>query len=92
MKPNRARLVGMVAALSTIAIAAPVSTASAATAAPPIAPVVIVSAGPDGHLAVTLPAPGRTGTVMGPTFVTDGSAAFTDTHIVVSSGDASVVG
>ena len=38
MKPTRTHLVGIAAALSTIAIAAPVSTASAATAAPAAAP------------------------------------------------------
>jgi hypothetical protein len=39
MKPTRSRLVRVAAVLSTIAIAAPLSTASAATAAPAAAPV-----------------------------------------------------
>jgi hypothetical protein len=38
MKPTRKHLVGVAAALSTIAIAAPVSTAGAATAPPAVAP------------------------------------------------------
>jgi hypothetical protein len=42
MKPNRTRLVGVAAALSAIAIAAPVSTAGAATAAPAVAPATVV--------------------------------------------------
>jgi hypothetical protein len=89
MKPTRTRLVGLVAALSTIAIAAPVSTAAAdATAA---APVTIVSAGPDSSPAQTLQTPDQAGTVTGPTFITDGSATFSDMLIVVSSGDASSV-
>jgi hypothetical protein len=37
MKPTRTRLMGLAAALSTIAIAAPLSTASAATATPAVA-------------------------------------------------------
>jgi hypothetical protein len=85
MKPTRTHLVGMAAALSAIAIAAPVATASAATAAPAVA---IASAGPDGSATVTLTTPGQTATVIGPTFITIGSATFTDTRIVVSSGDA----
>jgi hypothetical protein len=86
MRPTRTQLVGLAAALSTIAIAAPVSAAAAA------APVAIVSGNPDGSPAVTLAAPGHAGTVTGPTFITEGSATFTGTHIVVSSGDASLGG
>jgi hypothetical protein len=74
----------MVAVLSTIAIAAPVSTAGAATTAP----VTIESTRPNYSPPVVHPIPGQTGTVTGPTFV--GSATFTDMHIVVSSGNASV--
>jgi hypothetical protein len=87
MTPTRARLVGIVVALTTIAAAAPVSTAIAVT---PAAPVTIVSAGPDGSPATTLPMPGHAGTITGPTFITDGSTTFTDTRIVVSCGDASL--
>ena len=86
MKPTRTRLVGIAAVLTTIAIAAPVSTAAAATAAP----VTIVSTGPNGSPTVTLPAPGQAGTVVGPTFITRGSATFTDTTIVVSDGNVAV--
>jgi hypothetical protein len=43
MKPTRTRLMGVAAALSTIAIAAPVSTAGAATAAPAVAPAATVT-------------------------------------------------
>jgi hypothetical protein len=82
----------MAAVVCTIAAAAPVSTASAAAAAPAVAPVAIVSAGPDGSPAVTLGVPGQTATVIGPTFITAGSATFTNTRIVVSSRDASVEG
>jgi hypothetical protein len=86
MKPTRTRLVGIAAVLTTIAIAAPVSSAAAATGAP----VTIVSTGPNGSPAATLAAPGQNGTVTGPTFI--GSATFTNMKIVVSSGNASVEG
>jgi hypothetical protein len=65
MRFTRTRLVAVAAALSTIAIAAPLSTASAATATPAVAPVAIVSAGPDGSPPVTLSSPGQAGTVTG---------------------------
>jgi hypothetical protein len=86
MKPTRMRLLGLAAALSTLAIAIPVSSAAAATTAP----IAIVSSGPDGSAAITLPARGQAGTVTGPTFITKGSASFTDTNIVVTSGGAFV--
>jgi hypothetical protein len=84
MKPTRTFLVGVAAALSVIAIAAPVSTAGAAT----IAPVTIESTRPNYSPPVALPIPDQNGTVTGPRFV--GSATFTDLHIVESSGNASV--
>ena len=44
MKPTRMRLVGVATVLSTIAIAAPVSSAAAATAAPATVPVAAQAA------------------------------------------------
>jgi hypothetical protein len=46
MKPTRTRLVGVAAALSAIAIAAPVATAGAATAAPVVARPAATVVGP----------------------------------------------
>jgi hypothetical protein len=45
MKPTRTRLMVVAAALSTIAIAAPVSTAGAATAAPAVTPAATTVTG-----------------------------------------------
>jgi hypothetical protein len=88
MKPTRTHLVGVAAALSTIAIAAPVSTAAAATAPPAGAPAVVVSAGYNGSPAVA----GQPATVVGPKFVTVGTATFTNMKIVVASGNATSEG
>jgi hypothetical protein len=73
LKPTRTRLVAVAAALSAIAIAAPLSTAAAATAPP----------------AVPLAAAGQPGTVVGSTFVTVGPGNRTNMNIVTTSGNAS---
>jgi hypothetical protein len=96
MKPTRSRLVGIAAALSTIAIAAPLSTASAATAAPAFAPVPGVGAGWEGWGAgwggsVTgLPfaqgAFALGATVVGPVIITTAPSTFINTNNQVSAG------
>jgi hypothetical protein len=74
MKPTRMRVMA-VAALSTVAIAAPVSTAVADTPTPAVA--------------VTVPGAGRPATVIGPTFVTTAPTTFINTNTQVASGDIS---
>jgi hypothetical protein len=92
MKPTRTRLAVVVAALSTIAVAAPVSTAGAATAAPAVTPVAILATGWNGSPAVTVPVTspvaGQAATVIGPTFITTAPATFINTNTQVSSGDS----
>ncbi|HMJ35049.1 MAG TPA: hypothetical protein VK501_14155 [Baekduia sp.] len=69
MKPTRTHLM-MLAALSTISIAAPVSTAAAATTAP----ASIVDSGWGGSpatLPASGPADGQTAKVTGPTLIGD---------------------
>jgi hypothetical protein len=92
MKPTRTLLVGVAAALSTIAIAAPVSTAAAATAPPAEAPAAVVSAALNGSPAVTPAAAGQPATIVGPRFVTDGTATFINMKIVTASGNATSEG
>jgi hypothetical protein len=71
MKPTRTRRAAVAVALSTIAIAAPESTACAATAAP----------------AVTLPPAGPGLTVIGPTIITTApGVTFINTNNQVSAG------
>jgi hypothetical protein len=88
MKPTRTRRVVAAAALSTIAIAAPISTAGAATAAPAVAPF---ATGWDGSPAVTLPATGpvagQAAAVIGPTIITTAPTTFINTNNQVSAGD-----
>ncbi len=72
MRPNRTHLLSLAAALSTIAIAAPVSTAAADTPSP----------------AVPVAAAGQPATVVGPRIITDGTATFTNLKIVTASGNA----
>jgi hypothetical protein len=91
MKPTRTRLVMVAAALSAIAIAAPLSTASAATATP----VTIVDSGWGGS-PVTLqaggPVAGQTVKVTGPTFITTAPVNAINTNTQVSSTDVSTGG
>jgi hypothetical protein len=88
MKPTRTHLVGAAVALSTIAIAAPVSTAGAATASP--APVAILATGWDGSPAVTLPTTGpvagQAAAVIGPAIITTAPTTFINTNNQVSAG------
>jgi hypothetical protein len=89
MKPTRTRVVGIAAALSMIAIAAPASTAGAATTAPVITPVAIEAAGWDGlpavTLAVTAPVAGQEATVIGPAIITTAPSSFINTNNQVST-------
>jgi hypothetical protein len=90
MAPTRRLLGGLVAALSTVAIAAPVSTASAETAAP----VPIVAAGWGGSVgfpftggAVVWQAPTVLGpAVIGPVIITTAPSSFINTNNQVSAG------
>jgi hypothetical protein len=88
MKLIQMRLAGVAAALSTIAIAAPLSTASAATAAP----VPVAAAAWDGFpavtLAVTAPVVGQVATVIGPAIITVAPASFINTNNQVTAGSA----
>ena len=87
MKPIRTRLMVVAAALSAIAIAAPVSSAGAATAPPAVATVV---GGWDGLQAVALPAidpvAGQAATVTGPAIITTAPTSFVNTNNQVSAG------
>jgi hypothetical protein len=75
MKPTRSRLVGVAAALSTIAVAAPVSTASAETAAPGVAGI------PFAQGAFALGA-----TVTGPVVITTAPSTFINSNTQISAG------
>ncbi|MEA2307526.1 MAG: hypothetical protein QOH43_4806 [Solirubrobacteraceae bacterium] len=86
MKPNRTRLMGVAAALTTIAIAAPIATAGAATSAPAVAPLAITIAGPNSGPTLTARVDGHPATVVGPTFITSAPATFVNTNTQVSSG------
>jgi hypothetical protein len=97
MKPSRKRLVGIAAALSTVAIAAPVSTASAAWTAPTLAPFSFGAVGLPGFPATgwgggpaaSFPAVGAvTGgvVVVGPTVITTAPSSFINTNNQVSAG------
>jgi hypothetical protein len=85
-------LVGAAVALSTMAIAAPVSTAGAATAPPAVAPVAILTGGWDGSPVVTLPttAPvaGQAATIIGPAIITTAPTTFINTNNQVTAGSA----
>jgi hypothetical protein len=90
MKPIRTRLVAVAAALSTIAVAAPVATASADTAGPAVAPAGIVAAGWDGFpaaaLPLTLPDAGQAAVIVGPTIITTAPTTFINTNNQVTAG------
>jgi hypothetical protein len=89
MKPNRTRL--LVGALSTIAIAGPVSTAGAATAHRTVA---TVAAGSDGSPAVVLPVTDRDAGhgpgVTGSTYITTAPTTFINDNNQVSDGNTSL--
>jgi hypothetical protein len=87
MKPTRT-LVMVLAALSTIAIATPVSTAAAATATP-VAIVDTAWGGSPVTLRASGPVAGQTVKVTGPTFTTTAPVAATNINTQVSSGDNS---
>jgi hypothetical protein len=91
MKPNRTRLLGVAAALSTIAIAAPVSTAGAATAHPAVATVAAVS---NGSPAVALPVTDRDAghgpAVTGSTYITTAPTTFINDNNQVTDGNTSL--
>jgi hypothetical protein len=88
MKPTRSRLVGVVGALSAIAIAAPVSTASAETAAPAVAPVHTMAArwGEFTALPFAQGAFALGATVVGPVIITTAPTLFVNTNNQVSVG------
>jgi hypothetical protein len=86
MKRTRKRHLGIAAALSTIAIAAPVSTAGAA-----VGPGPFVPAGWDGVPAVALPVTGpgagQAAALIGPTIITTAPTTFINTNNQVSAAD-----
>jgi hypothetical protein len=84
MKPTRMRLVGVAAALSTIAIAIPVSSASADSTVPGGA---AAWDGPTVTLPATGPLAGQLATVIGPAVITTAPATFINTNNQVSAGD-----
>jgi hypothetical protein len=100
MKSTRMRLVGAAAALSAVAIAVPVSPASAATAAPALGPFPTAGAGwggagwggagwgADGAFPfVPRPFPGAA-VVVGPVIITTAPSSFINTNNQVTAGDA----
>jgi hypothetical protein len=91
MKPNRTRLLVVAAALSTVAIAGPVSTAGAATAHRAAAAVAVVS---DGSSAVALPVAERDAghgpAVTGSTYITTAPTTFINDNNQVSDGNTSL--
>jgi hypothetical protein len=99
MKPTRKRLVGIAAALSTVAIAAPVSTASAATTASvPFAASLGGVTGPGpfaagwgGAIGFPYgggPLLGQSAAVIGPTIITTAPSLFINTNNQVSAGSS----
>jgi hypothetical protein len=89
MRSTRTRLVGLAVALSTIAIAVPVSSAAAATASAAVDPAAVVTTAPDGSPSGTLATDAPAGTIVGPRFVTVGTATFNNLKIVTTTGNAS---
>jgi hypothetical protein len=83
MKPSRKRLAGLAAAVSTIAIAAPLSTAGTASAAP------VFAAGWGGVVALPgfgTPLFGQSAGVIGPTIITTAPSVFVNTNNQVAAG------
>jgi hypothetical protein len=91
MNPSRTRLFGIAAALSTIAIAAPVSTAGAATVHRTVDTVAAVSGGPT---AVALPVTDRDSghgpAITGSTYITTAPTTFVNDNNQVSDGNTSL--
>jgi hypothetical protein len=92
MKLTRTHLVAVAAALSTIAVAAPVATASADTAGSAVTPAGIAATGWDGTPAaafpVTLPGAGQAAAVVGPTIITTAPTTFINTNNQVTAGSS----
>jgi hypothetical protein len=88
MKPTRKRLVGVAAALSAVAIAAPVSTASAATAAPAVVPDPVAAdwGGSSFGLPFTGPFAGPGVAVIGPLIITTAPSSFINSNTQVTLG------
>jgi hypothetical protein len=87
MKPTRTRLVGVAAALSTIAIAAPMATAGAATDAPRIAgPVAAAGWGGFVVLPFAEPIVGQDAAIIGPAIITTAPTTFINTNNQVTAG------
>jgi hypothetical protein len=81
MTPTRQRLLGVGAALSAIAVAAPLSNASATMATPAVAPVPMVAPGWGGFTALPFTGPA---TVVGPVIITTAPTIFVNTNNQVS--------
>jgi DMSO/TMAO reductase YedYZ molybdopterin-dependent catalytic subunit len=88
MKLTQMRRVGVAAALSVIAMAVPVSTAGAATAAPGATAAVGWDALPAVALPVTDPVAGQVATVIGPAIITTAPTTFINTNNQVTAGDS----
>jgi hypothetical protein len=87
MKLTRKHLVGVATALSTVAIAAPVSSAGAA-AVPAVAPIGVGGWGGWGSFGVPFTGPilGQGVTVVGPVIITTAPSVFNNTNNQVSAG------
>jgi hypothetical protein len=93
MNLTRKRLVGVAAALSTAAVAAPLLTANAATAAP-VAPIPSLAAGWGASIGLPLtggavvwqPPAVLAPAVIGPTIITTAPSSFINTNNQVSAG------
>jgi hypothetical protein len=87
MNATRRRLVGVAAALSTVALAVPLATASAASAAPALGPAPYAGAwwGSGFGLPFTGITPGVGVTVTGPIIITTAPSTFINTNNQVSA-------
>jgi hypothetical protein len=89
MKPTRARLAGIAAALTTVAIAAPMSSASAAAVPPAVDPLGIAGDWWGGTAGVPWTAIEPVGgfAVVGPVIITTAPSSFNNTNNQVAAGD-----